>query len=221
MPVGRHGGSTTAELPRVIRDPAAGGSVNSPPRVSAALVLMGALSLGCDSQSRLTAPVESSGPSLRAEHFIHFNNFLMGGDPSNPLALQAGFDPGTTAEEVCDDPGGHGVTGEGPIVFTPHGGFHTHTSDRDASLVVYQFGGGPVTGPCQLVGAPVVATGTGKFTYKEGFSGRGAYVVHITVQGTVDLVTGGQARLWAGARVTIRPDGSLVRDDERVRLTPL
>ena len=188
---------------------------------SSALALAGALLLGCHDQPRLTAPDESPGPSLRAEHFVHLNNFLMGGDPSNPLALQAGFDPGMTAEQVCEDPFGHGVTGEGPIVFTPPGGIHTHTSDRDASLVVYQFGGGPVSDPCQLVGAPVVATGTGKFTYKESISGRGAHVVHITVQGTVDLVAGGQARLWAGARVTILPDGSLRRDDERVRLTPL
>ena len=54
-----------------------------------------------------------------------------------------------------------------------------------------------------------MATGTGKVTYKESFSGRGAHVAHITVQGTVDQVDGGQDRLWANARVTILPDGSL------------
>ena len=29
---------------------------------------------------------------------------------------------------------------------------------------------------------------------EESFSGHGAYVIHVTVQGTVDLVDGGQAR---------------------------
>jgi len=182
-------------------------------------MLAGSLVLGCGDQP--AEPASALQPSLRTEHFTHFNAFQMGGDPSNPLALQAGFDAGTTAEDVCEDPFGHGQTGEGPIIFTPHEGFHTHTSDRDANLVVYAYGEGPVSQQCQLVGAPVVATGTGKFTYKESFSGRGAYVVHITVQGTVDLVDGGQARLWANARVTILPDGSLLLDEERVRLTPL
>ena len=177
-----------------------------------------ALLLACIEQS---TPTDSDVPSFRTEHLVHMNAFQMGGYPSNPLALQVGFEAGTTAEDVCEDPFGHGNTGEGPLIVTPHGGFHTHTSDRDANLVVYEFAGGPVTQPCQLVGAPVVATGTGKFTYKESFSGRGAYVIHITVQGTVDLVDGGQARLWANARVTILPDGSLLLDEERVRLTPL
>ena len=46
-------------------------------------------------------------------------------------------------------------------------------------------------------------------------------MLHATVQGIVDLVSGGQARVFGTARVTILPDGTLLFDDERVRLTPL
>jgi hypothetical protein len=112
------------------------------------------------------------------------------------------------------------VTGEGHALFTPPGGGIFHASDRDANLVVYEFAGGPVTGPCDLVGAPVVGTGTGKFTYHVSDTGPGAVTIHITVQGTVNLVSGG-ARVWATARVTVLPDGTLLFDEERVRLTPL
>ena len=184
-------------------------------------MLASALVLGCDDPSRMTAPAESPAPSLRAERFPFIVGFQLGGDPSNPLALQAGFDAGTTAEDICADPEGQGVTGEGYILFTPRGGVIINASDRDADLVVYEFSGGPVTGPCQLVGAPVVGTGTGKFTYHVSDTGPGAVTIHVTVQGTIDLVGGGQARLWATARVVILPDDSLLFDEERVRLTPL
>jgi hypothetical protein len=40
------------------------------------------------------------------------------------------------------------------------------------------------------------------------------------VRGIVNLTGGGQARLLATAQVTVRPDKSLVIDNERVTLTP-
>jgi hypothetical protein len=46
-------------------------------------------------------------------------------------------------------------------------------------------------------------------------------VVHVTVHGIVDLIEGGQARLHATVNFVIRPDGTLVKDQEPVTLTPL
>jgi hypothetical protein len=184
-------------------------------------LLAGALALGCDDSPRLTAPADPPAPSFRAERFIFVNAFALGGDPSNPLVLQAGYDAGAFAADICADPFGHGLNGLGRIVITPSRRFALHTSGRDVNLVVYQFGAGPVTDICQLVGAPVVGTGTGKFTFNASDGARGALVTHVTAHGTIDLVSGGQARVWATARVTFRPDGTLLFDEEQVRLTPL
>jgi hypothetical protein len=52
-------------------------------------------------------------------------------------------------------------------------------------------------------------------------SGRGAFVWHVTTTGVVDLASGGRARLFGTFRWVIRPDGTLVMDEEIVRLTPL
>jgi hypothetical protein len=92
---------------------------------------------------------------------------------------------------------------------------------RDANLVVYQYGGGLLTDICQLVGSAVVGTGTGRFTQLLEFADPlGATAVHVTVRGTIDLVAGGQARVFGTERVTILPDGTLLFDEVRIRLTP-
>lgn len=132
-----------------------------------------------------------------------------------------GFDPGTTAEDVRADPFGHGNNLIGQVILTPQGGALFHVSGKDVSLVVLEFGEGPVTGQCQLVGAPVIATGTGKATSVSLAPRPGAALVaHVTVQGVVDLVSGGQARVLGTARVTVLPDGTLLFDEERVTLNP-
>jgi hypothetical protein len=115
----------------------------------------------------------------------------------------AGYDAGTTPDDVCADPS-IGAGGVGKAVLTPRGGFLAHAAGRDVNLGVFQFGGGPVTTQCQLVGAPVLGPGTGKFTYHVMDTGPGALVIHVTVQGTVELVTGGQARLFARRRALWR-----------------
>jgi hypothetical protein len=183
--------------------------------------LAGALALGCGEQQSPTAPADPPAPTFRAERFIHLDAFVLGGDPSNPLALQAGFDAGATPDDICADPFNQGLNGEGQIVITPPGGALLHTLGRDVNLVVYEFGAGPVTDACQLVGAPVVGTGTGKFIETILDTGPGALAIHVTAQGIVDLVSGGQARLLATARVTVLPNGTLLFDEEGVSLTPL
>jgi len=182
--------------------------------------LVGVAALGCDEAPRLTAPADPA-PSLRVQRFTHADAFILGGDPSNPLAVQVGFDAGVTVEDICSDPSGVFPNGVGQLLLTPPGGALLHGSGRDVNLLVYQFGAGPVSDFCQVVGSPLVGTGTGDFTYQILGTGRGAFVAHISVHGVVDLVSGGQARLFATARVTVRPSGTLQFDEERVRLTPL
>ena len=185
-------------------------------------MLAGALIIGCGDSPRVTDPTDSPGPSLRAQKFINISAFAMGGDPSNPIAMMVGFDAGTTPEDVCADPTGHGNNLLGQVIITPQGGFLLHVSGHDINLVVLEFGDGPVTGQCDLVGAPIIASGTGKAT-SETLAARpgAALVAHVTVQGIVNLNAGGQARVLGTARVTLLPDGTLLFDEERVRLTPL
>lgn len=185
--------------------------------------LAAALTLGCaDQQSPTGLVTEPLAPSLRAEHVPVFSPVLLGGDPSNPLAVQAGYEAGLKAEDICPDTGEHvDPNSQGKAHFTPPGGVHISVSARDVSLVVYDFGEGIVTDVCQLVGAPVLGTGSGKYSTQLNVSGPGATVLHITVHGIIDLVSGGQARVHATAQVTILPDGTLLSDEERVRVTPL
>jgi len=87
---------------------------------------------------------------------------------------------------------------------------------------VYDFGGGNVSNICQLVGAPVLGTGTADYTFESIVTGQGAnFVIAITLHGVIDLVSGGQARVQATAQAVILPDGTFLFDRERVRLTPL
>jgi hypothetical protein len=198
------------------------------PRRTSVVLLAGALVLGCGEQPSPAEPASAGipspsvdGPSFGAARLPAFNVVLLGGVPSNPLAVQAGFSAGATAEDVCNGAGAETAGQKGQDVFTPAGGFQEHVRAIDVSIVVYEFSAGPVTGPCQLVGAPVVGTGTGEFTEVSHFQSSGSLVIHWTIHGTIDLVSGGQARLLAKAQVVVRPDGTLVLDDEPVSLTPL
>ena len=180
-----------------------------------------ALALGCSDQPAPSAPADPPAPSFRAEHFPATNVFLLGGEPSNPLAVIGGWEAGVTAEDVCEDPfEGLLLEGQkGHILLTPPGGFHEHVSATNVNLVVYAYAGGPINDRCQLVGAPVVGTGTGEFTLTFQFTS-GVFITHVTVHGTIDLVGGGQARLFATARAMFQHDGTLHFDEERVSLTP-
>jgi len=185
--------------------------------------LAGALILGCADQQTPTGLVaDPLVPSSRVERVPVFSPVLLGGDPGNPLAVQAGYQAGFTAEDICPDNGEHvDPNAQGQGMFTPPGGVVVDVSARDVNLVVYQFGGGVVTDICQLVAAPVLGTGSGNYSTQLIVSGPGATILHVTAQGIIDLVSGGQARVLATAQVTILPDGTLLLDKERVRLTPL
>jgi hypothetical protein len=147
---------------------------------------------------------------------------FLGGDPSNPLAVQAGYEAGLIADDICPDNGEDvDPRAQGQGILTAAGGVIVHASAHDMSLVVYEFGEGIVSNICQLVGATVLGTGSANYSSELVFTGQGSFVIHITLQGVIDLVSGGQARVNATAQVTFLPDGTLLFDEERVRLTPL
>jgi hypothetical protein len=186
----------------------------------------GALGLGCsDQQQAPTAPADPPAPSLSALRFRPAAAFfIIGADANTSLVVQAGWEPGITAVDLCADfTGGIQDAGQkGQIVFTPPGGAHLQVSATDANIVVYQFGGGLVTDICQqLVGAPIIGTGTGQFTDLLQSAGPGGTIFHITVKGIIDLTAGGQARLFGTSRITILADGTQLFDEERISLTPL
>jgi hypothetical protein len=191
-------------------------------RSSFLLLLGGALVLGCADQQSPTPPTDPLTPSLSAERVPVLAPVFLGGDPGNPLAVQAGYEAGLTADDICPDNGEHvDPRAQGQGIFTPAGGFISQVSAHDMSLVVYEFGGGIVSDICQLVGATVLGTGSANYSFELVSTGQGAFVAHVTLQGVIDLVSGGQARVNATARVTILPDGTLLFDEERVRLTRL
>jgi hypothetical protein len=116
--------------------------------------LAAAFAIGCADPQSPPPAGDPSAPSLRAERFPNAAFIYLGGDPSNPLAVQVGWEAGLTAEDICPNPS-EGVKEEGQkgqVIFTPPGGFLSQTHARDANIVVYQFGGGIVTDPCQVVG---------------------------------------------------------------------
>jgi hypothetical protein len=186
------------------------------------ITITGSLVLGCADPRSPTAPTDQPAASLSAEQVPVFSPVLLGGDPGNPLAVQAGYEAGLTAEDICPDNGEHvDPNSQGQAIFPPSGGFRINVSARDVSVVVYDFGDGIVTNICQLAGAPILGTGSGKYSTQFIVTGSGATVLHITLQGIIDLASGGRARVLATAQVTILPDGTLLFDEERVRLTPV
>jgi hypothetical protein len=152
--------------------------------------------------------------------------FLGGGDPRDNLAFFVGpLDPVAAVALKCPDPTVIAPISPGAraqIVNAPSGHVQVGALTRDAHIAIWQF-----TGPvdyCALIGAPVVATGVVQYK-AEITNAAGAAPGVITedaiAQGTVDLTSGGQARVRAMARIVIQPDGTALFDEERVSLTPL
>jgi hypothetical protein len=180
--------------------------------------LASSLLLACAGSPDATAPADPGPASLGAERILSLNAIYLGGDPSDGLVVGIGFAPGDTPEDVCE--GSAGIPeGLARLIILPTGGVQALTIGHDLHLDVFSFTG--FTDPCAMAGAPLVGSGTGKFTFQVLDGGPGATAIHATVQGIVDLVAGGQARVLATARVTILPDGTQLFDVERVILTPL
>jgi hypothetical protein len=151
---------------------------------------------------------------------------VVGGVPGTDLVLVAGFGEPITAEN-CNTPENIPLSGDlnQQSVSTPSGREQFTTPHQEAEVTVYQFEGA-LSSLCDLVGAPVVATGTASATWGEhnvpppGDLGPGAGTLRITFHGVLDLTTGGQARVFAGFNYLYQ-DGEIVRFNEFVRLTPL
>ena len=150
-----------------------------------------------------------------------------GGDPRYGLAvivLAEGTSP--LANTLCT--GGLWAVEGSPqrtqLVIGPNGRVNSGVVSGEAFVEVYGYGAGIVTSPCELVGAPIVASGRVRVTQHitdPGPSGNGAFVFVVTANGIVDLASGGQARLRSTARWIMRPDGTVVMDEEPVELLPL
>jgi hypothetical protein len=199
-------------------------------------LLCAAASLGCtDSHQRITAPAEvdvardgARRPSDRSGAIV-IKDFavwsVLGGGPPTNLGLTVAGE--ASIEDACADPNSIPISPQnGIIVITPSGQLPAHSLTREAFVQVFEYSAGILTHPCQLVGAPLLATGRAfvvqTFNQSAGpGSGPGSFVVHITVHGSVELTGGGQARLHGEAQVVIRPDGTLVIDREPVTLTPV
>jgi hypothetical protein len=148
--------------------------------------------------------------------------FTIGPDPQSGLLLEAGFDAPFTALN-CTDLSSFPLSLTQQQVSTPSGHLHFTTLPQEVSVDVFLIEGG-FTNFCQLVDAPVVATGTATVRVTEAYGadgGSGATTINFTVHGVLDLTSGGSARVLGTAHLIIRPDGSLVRLSETIRLTPL
>ena len=191
--------------------------------VTTSLLLASALLVGCADSNGPTRPMDPTPgrPDLSNEAtLIRTSVQLVFGGAPNPLVVMLGFDAGVTPLDVCLGNATLSNT-HALIVLTPPGGFLAgDAGGRNVPVQVFQFAGIP-TSFCDLVGAPLVATGTVNFTVPLLVPSSGVVVNEATVNGIVQLVGGGQARLFALLRFTVRPDGTVLFDVELVRLTPL
>ena len=76
---------------------------------------------------------------------------------------------------------------------------------------------------CDLLGAPLLASGTvtlSQVVQDVPGDAPGALVAHVHANGIVELTSGGQAQLHATAQVVIRPDGSVL-DKTSISLRPI
>jgi hypothetical protein len=193
-----------------------------PTSLSAALLLPVALLVGCTDSGSPTRPTDPTParPVANGAQLIRGNFGTAFGGAPNPLVVMLGFDIGVTPADVC---GGTFTVSDNSalIVLTPPGGFLAGAArGHDLPVQVFEFAG-IITNFCDLVGAPLVATGNANYTAPFLAPSSGAVVGHVTVDGIVNLVVGGQARLFGSARATVRPDGTVLFDEELVRLTTL
>ena len=91
-------------------------------------------------------------------------------------------------------------------VATPSGKSQLLVQGRDAPIVVYDYtGGAPSLDPCDLVGRPVLATGTGSFNQAQ--TGFPPERYEARAHGTVTLVSGARAQLTGTEHYRARAGG--------------
>jgi hypothetical protein len=179
-----------------------------------------ALLTGCAQSS----PTAISEPSFGATVVRDFGLVSFWGGPPANLAVLLGTED--SIEENCLNPESvFASPSHSRFVFTPSGQIPSGTISREAHVDVVSLSTDP-TDVCQMVGAPLVATGRVQASqiisqlFGPG-SGPGEFVFHVTARGIVDLTSGGQARLFAQLQAVLKPDGTAVIQRIHVALTPL
>jgi hypothetical protein len=135
--------------------------------------------------------------------------------------------PTDAVAELCADPSAEpaGIErDQGMILLGQNGRYKTSENIPDVPVAVYGGVPGVLTSFCDLQPQNLVATGAVRFNETgSDWSGEapGGDVLHVTLEGIVTLVAGGQARLHATLQVVIHGDNTLHVDREIVTLTPI
>jgi hypothetical protein len=142
-------------------------------------------------------------------------------DPTTSLAVLLGFGAEVTAAGLCE--GNFTLASKfATIVFTPSGGFLAGAGGgRNVPVQLFDYDAAGLNSFCDLVGAPVVASGLASFKSPVLIPPSGGFVQTVTAHGIVDLTSGGQARLRVTGHITIRPDGTVQVERISITLTPL
>ena len=193
-------------------------------RLTQTLAVCAAALLGCSESAPVTGPPEVPNPAFApaaVDRSVVLDAIFASGPPNN-LAVRVGSEDtelACTGQDIIFSP----QRGQG--VFTSPGIANFHSFSQEAFVEVFDFagtGGFAGTGFCDVFGAPLLATGTVKFTITVHLPGEETGVVsaHVTVNGIVDLSAGGQARLHATAQLVADASGIVV-DQTQIRLTPI
>jgi hypothetical protein len=134
------------------------------------------------------------------------------------LAILVGMNGDVTPADVCagnvtNSPNSHAL-----VVLPPPGGFLAgHGHGQDVPILVYEYTGDL----CDGVGETLIASGTGSFEISTIAPINGNFMGAGAVRATLDLVSGGQARLFIQGPTYILADGSVKFDKTRIIFTPL
>jgi hypothetical protein len=205
------------------------------PRYPFLAILPAVIVVASCTESDVTTPVETLRPMFDANapptsgpNIVRGVPLAVGvgGVPGTDMVLVAGFGESITVAN-CNTPENIPLSGDlnQQWVSTPSGREQFTTPHQEAEVIVYQFEGA-LSSLCDLVGAPVLATGIASATWVEhnfpppGDLGPGASNFRITFHGVLDLTAGGQARVFAGFNYVVK-DGEIARFKEFVRLTPI
>ena len=176
-----------------------------------------ALLVGCaDNTGMPTDQGPHAKPDMRGAEVIPADvSFLV---TNAALAILVGMNVGVTLADVCagnvtNSPNSHAL-----IVLPPPGGFLAgHGHGQDVPILVYEYTGDL----CDGVGETLIASGTGRFEVSNLVPINGNFMGAGAVQATLDLVSGGQARLFIQGPTYILADGSVKFDKTRIEFTPL